>query len=204
VIGAVLLAAGRSSRLGTAADSKLLLPWGSDDEPMVAVVAQTLCEAGFGQIVAVLGHRAEDVELALEPLPLTTVLNPDYAAGLSTSIAAGVSALPQAVGYLFALADMPSLRVATVRALCQAFEELDSAAIVVPVHGQRRGNPVLFGGHFRTELLGLEGDRGARRLLSVFADRVREVEVDDPGIHVDVDTEESYGRHRGRETGEQL
>ncbi len=193
MIAAVLLAAGRSSRYGGAGDTKLLLPWGPEAVPMVAAVADTLAVAGVGRLVAVLGHRADAVAAALEDRPVKTVLNPDYAAGLSTSIAAGVRAAPAgASGYLIALGDMPAVTAATVALLCRVFEAAAAPAIAVPAHAGRRGHPVLFGGAFREELLTLSGDMGARRLLARHAGRVVEVAVDDGGVLTDVDTEAQY------------
>ena len=193
MIAAVLLAAGRSSRYGGAGDTKLLLPWGPEGIPMVAAVAATLKAAGLRRIVAVLGHRAEAVDAALAGLGVETVLNPDYASGLSSSIAAGVGAPPvETCGYLIALGDMPAVTAGTVSLLCRAFEAAEPPAIVAPVHAGRRGHPVLFGRAFREELLSLSGDMGARRLLARRAGRVVEVAVDDPGVLTDVDTEAQY------------
>ncbi len=193
MIAAVLLAAGRSSRYGGAGDTKLLLPWGPEAVPMVAAVADTLAVAGVGRLVAVLGYRADSVGKALEGAAIETVLNPDYAAGLSTSIAAGVRAAPAgASGYLIALGDMPAVTAATVALLCRAFEAAAPPAIVMPVHTGRRGHPVLFGRAFREELLTLSGDMGARGLLARHAGCVVEVAVDDKGVLTDLDTEAEY------------
>lgn len=193
MIAGVLLAAGRSSRYGGAGDTKLLLPWGAQGVPMVAVVAATMAEAGLRRIVAVLGHRADSVGKALEGAAVETVLNPDYAAGLSTSIAAGVRAAPAgASGYLIALGDMPAVTAGTVALLCRAFEAAAPPAIVMPVHNGRRGHPVLFGRAFGEELLTLSGDMGARDLLARHAGCVVEVAVDDKGVLTDLDTEAEY------------
>ena len=193
MIAAVLLAAGRSSRYGGAGDTKLLLPWGPEGIPMVAAVAATLEAAGLRRIVAVLGHRAGAVGAALAGRGVETVLNPDYASGLSTSIAAGVRAAPAgAAGYLIALGDMPAVAAGTVSLVCRAFEAASPPAVAVPVHAGRRGHPVLFGRDYREELLGLSGDVGARGLFARHAGRVVEVAVDDPGVLTDVDTEAQY------------
>ncbi len=193
MIAAVLLAAGRSSRYGGAGDTKLLLPWGPKGIPMAAAVAATLKAAGLGRIVAVLGHRADAVGAALEDCGVETVLNPDYADGMSSSLAVGVRAAPEeAGGYLIALGDMPAVTAGTVSLLCRAFEAAEPPAIVAPVHGGRRGHPVLFGRAYREELLNLSGDLGARPLFARHAERVVEVAVDDGGILTDVDTEAQY------------
>ena len=193
MIAAVLLAAGRSSRYGGAGDTKLLLPWGPEGISMVAAVAATLKAAGLRRTVAVLGHRADAVGAALAGCGVETVLNPDYASGLSTSIAAGVRAAPEgASGYLIALGDMPAVTAATVSLLCRAFEAAEPPAIAAPVYAGRRGHPVLFGRAYREELLSLSGDLGARGLFARHEGRVVEVAVDDPGVLTDVDTEAQY------------
>ena len=193
MIAAVLLAAGRSSRYGGTGDTKLLLPWGPEGIPMVAAAADSLKAAGLRRIVAVLGHRAGAVAAALEDRGVESVLNPDYAAGMSTSLAVGVRAAPgEASGYLIALGDMPAVTPATVSLLCRAFETAEPPAMAAPVHAGRRGHPVLFGRAFREELLDLSGDTGARRLFARHPGRVVEVAVDDPGVLADVDTETQY------------
>ena len=193
MIAAVLLAAGRSSRYGGAGDTKLLLPWGPEGIPMVAAVAATLKAAGLGRIVAVLGHRADAVGAALAGRGVETVMNPDHAEGMSTSLAVGVRAAPaEAGGYLIALGDMPAVTAGTVSLLCRAFEAAEPPAIAAPMYAGRRGHPVLFGRAYRKELLDLSGDLGARSLFARHAGRVVEVAVDDEGVLTDVDTERQY------------
>ena len=193
MIAAVLLAAGRSSRYGGAGDTKLLLPWGPERIPMVAAAAATRKAAGLGRIIAVLGHRADAVSAAIAGRGVETVLNPDYADGMSTSLAVGVRAAPAgADGYLIALGDMPAVAAGTVSLLCRAFEAAEPPAIAAPVHAGRRGHPVLFGQAFRGKLLDLSGDLGARALFARHAERVVEVAVDDGGVLTDVDTEAQY------------
>lgn len=195
-VAGVLLAAGRSSRMG-GGDSKLLLPWRPDGVPIVAAVAGTLRAGGLERVVAVLGYQADAVAAALGPLVVATVHNPSFERGLSTSIAAGVGAAGDADGWLLALGDMPAVTAPTVRALLGAFAAAPPPAIAVPVCGGRRGNPVLFGAAWREELLGLQGDRGARRLLEDHPQGVVEVAVTDEGIFADVDTQVQYRRLRG-------
>jgi molybdenum cofactor cytidylyltransferase len=190
------LAAGRSSRLGAAEDSKMLLPWGDADEPMVVGTVRRLLATAIDKVVVVIGHRADEVRCALAPTGVQVVLNPDFAHGLSTSIATGVRAAPEGTnGILFALADMPSVTTDTINRMCSTFAAHPSA-IVAPVSRGRRGNPVLFSHGFRQQLLALEGDRGAGGLLARYAASVVEVEVDDDGIFTDVDTLQDYHKLR--------
>lgn len=184
---AIVLAAGRSTRMQER--NKLLLPWG--EKRIVQAVVETLLEVPLAEVVVVTGHQCAEVEEVLQDYPLRLVHNADYAEGLSTSIRAGVEVAAASSGYLFALGDMPRLKGETVVQLCDVFSEHEDAIVVPAVSGQR-GNPVVFASCYREELLHLEGDRGAKPLLQKYADRVVQVEVEDQGIFVDVDTPEAY------------
>ena len=186
---AVVLAAGRSTRMQE--KNKLLLPWG--DRLIVQAVVEVLLSVSLVEVVVVVGHQREEVGWALADYPVRLVDNPGYVQGLSTSIACGVEAARgDAGGYLFALGDMPQVRLQTLRLLCRAFLAGPTGAIALPTLQGRRGNPVVFAGAYRAELLRLEGDRGAKPLVQKYADKVIEVRVEDAGILVDVDTPEVY------------
>ena len=160
---------------------------------MVETVVETVRAGGCEEIVVVLGHQREAVARALADLGTRTVENPHYADGLSTSIHAGVEAAAAgAAGYLFALADMPGLSAETVAALKRAFAEALEDAIVVPAVKGKRGNPVVFSATYAEELRQLTGDAGAQSLLDRHSDRVVELEVEDDGVLIDVDTPEAY------------
>ena len=185
---AIVLAAGRSSRMGE--EHKLLLPWG--EKRIVQVVVETLLEAPLKDIVVVTGHQRGEVERLLRDYPLQLMHNPRFGEGMSTSIGTGVEAAgAETGGYLFALGDMPRVGRETIAALCAAFSE-NTDSIIVPAANGQRGNPVVFSSSLRDGLLRLEGDRGAKVLLQRHADRVVEVAVEDRGIFVDVDTPEAY------------
>ncbi|GJD62277.1 nucleotidyltransferase family protein [Methylobacterium frigidaeris] len=185
-IGTVLLAAGRGTRFG--ASPKLLSPL--DGKPLVRHAAEAAVAAGLGPVVAVLGHAGEAVRDALAGLPLTLVENPDYAEGLSTSLRAGLGAMPQSVSAaLVLLGDMPRVGPGLLVRLADAFRAAPVApSAVVPVRDGQRGNPVLL----NHRLLGpglaiLTGDRGAGPLLAR-RDDVLELPVDEAGVLIDVDT----------------
>jgi molybdenum cofactor cytidylyltransferase len=185
-VGTVLLAAGRGTRFGAA--PKLLSLLGG--KPLVRHAAEAAVAADLGPVVAVLGHAGDEVRAALAGLSLTLVENPDYTEGLSTSLRAGLGALPETVpAALVLLGDMPRIGPGLLVRLAEAFR---GAAVppsaVVPVQGGRRGNPVLLNRRLMADgLTGLTGDRGAGPLLAR-RDDVLECPVDDPGVLVDVDT----------------
>ncbi|AWN46940.1 4-diphosphocytidyl-2C-methyl-D-erythritol kinase [Methylobacterium terrae] len=185
-IGTVLLAAGRGTRFG--ASPKLLSPL--DGKPLVRHAAEAALAGDLGPVVAVLGHAGEGVRAALAGLPLTLVENPDYAEGLSTSLRAGLGALPDTVAAaLVLLGDMPQVGPDVLVRLAEAFRSAPAApAAVVPVRDGQRGNPVLLNRRLLAEgLAGMTGDRGAGPLLAR-RDDVLELAVEDAGVLVDVDT----------------
>lgn len=193
-LGALLLAAGQSRRMG--ADSKLLLPF--PDRPMVAVTAERLRAAGiFDPILIVTGHRGAEVRAAVDADdagPIQWVTAPDYTEGLSRSLIAGVTEalrLPLD-GVLIALADMPLIDTDDLHALAAAFAPDQGRSIIIPTVEGQRGNPTLWARHLLPEMLGLDGDQGAKRLLQTFADQVVDVPRANLGLLVDLDTPEAY------------
>jgi molybdenum cofactor cytidylyltransferase len=194
-IAALLLAAGRSTRMG--GPNKLLAE--VDGTPMVARVARRLLGSKARPIVAVLGNMAEAVDAALGRLPLERVHNPDFAQGLSTSLKSGLAALPVDVdGVIVCLGDMPLLTGRHLDRLIGAFNPLEGRAIVVPTRHGKRGNPVLWARQFFPEMAALAGDVGAKHLIGEHADLVAEVEMDDDAILVDIDTPEALAELHGK------
>ena len=186
-IAVLLLAAGRSTRMGA---NKLLAE--VDGRPMVARIAQRLLAARARPILAVLGNDANAVDAALGRLPVERVRNPDYAQGLATSLKRGLAALPaDADGVIVCLGDMPLVSGRHLDRLAAAFNPLEGRAIIVPTRRGKRGNPVLWGRQFFAEMAGLAGDVGARQLIGEHADLVAEVEMDDDGVLIDIDTPEA-------------
>ena len=149
-------------------------------------------------VVVVTGHDAPRLREALAARPLEFVDNPDHAAGLSTSVRAGLSWLADKTvdGALFLLGDMPLVTPAHLDRLIAAFNPVEGRAICVPTHRGKRGNPVLWSARFFPEMRALEGDKGARGLLGDHAEQVCEVEMDDDGVLVDVDTPEALAALR--------
>ena len=187
-VAAILLAAGRSSRMGPR--HKLLVP-GQDGIPMVARVADTLLATPLRPIIAVLGHRAPEVDAALGHRPVTRVHSSDYQSGLAASLRAGVAALPpgtQAV--LVVLGDMPLVSPAIVARLIDAYDPDEGRLIVAPTFQGHLGNPVLWDRRFFAEILALTGDRGARALLDRHAEHVTTVAMEDDAVLRDIDTPE--------------
>jgi molybdenum cofactor cytidylyltransferase len=193
-IAALLLAAGRSQRMGS---NKLLAE--IDGRPMVARTAQRLLSSRARPIIAVLGNQADEVDAALGRLPVERVRNPAFAEGLSTSLKRGTAALPpDTEGVIVCLGDMPLVAGRDLDRLIAAFNPLEGRAIIVPTRHGKRGNPVLWASRFLPEMAELAGDVGAKHLIGEHADLVCEVEMDSDGVLVDVDTPDALAALRDK------
>jgi molybdenum cofactor cytidylyltransferase len=194
-IAAIVLAAGRSTRMGAA--NKLLADVGG--KPMLRWAAEAALSSRARPLIVVVGHEAPGVSAALCGLDATTVVNPHFAEGLSTSLKAGIAAVPAACdGALVLLGDMPQIEPGDLDRLIAAFAP---GAIVVPVHDGRQGNPVLWARAHFPGLMRLEGDAGAKRLIAVHRGSVREVELGTARIFADVDTPAELRRLRSGGVG---
>lgn len=181
-VGALLLAAGRSTRMG--GSNKLVTDL--EGRPLVSHAATAITTAGLPLII-VTGNAPDAVQSALAAIPAAFVHAPDFADGLSCSLRTGARAVPPDWrGLLVCLGDMPRVTPATLHALIAALASDD--AIIVPVTGGKRGNPVLWGRAHIERLTTLAGDVGGKALLGELADHVVEVDVADDGIFADVDT----------------
>jgi molybdenum cofactor cytidylyltransferase len=192
-VAAIVLAAGRSTRMG--GPNKLLAGLGG--RPLVRIAVEEALASSARPVVVVTGHQREAVEAALADLPVRFVHNPDFAEGLSTSLKAGIAAVPDDVdGTVVCLGDMPQVGAALIDRLAAAFDPDHGALIVVPTSGGKRGNPVLWARRFFPDLAAIEGDVGARHLLAGFRDAVVEVPVGNSAALVDVDTPEALSALR--------
>ncbi len=188
-ITAIILAAGRSQRMGER--NKLLLPFRG--KTVLESVLDTVVSLPFREILAVTGYDGAAVQNILRNYPLKRVHNPDYSRGMSASLKKGLSAAdPGAAGFLICLADMPLLTAALLIELSNRFTAATGPAIVAPVCRGRRGNPVIFSRHFFSEMMALEGDKGARSVIDAHPDTLIEVAVEDEEIFGDIDTEDDY------------
>ena len=192
-IAALVLAAGQSRRMGR---NKLLLP--IDGTPMVARTVDALIASSATDIVVVTGHQADQVRAALAGRGVAFVHNPDFAAGLSTSLKAGLAALPaDADGALVCLGDMPLVTPAHLDRLIAAFNPVEGRLVCVPTYDGKRGNPVLWARQFFAEMQALAGDVGARGLLERHAEALCEVAMNDAGVLLDVDTPDAFSAVAG-------
>jgi molybdenum cofactor cytidylyltransferase len=186
-IAALVLAAGRSSRMG--GPNKLLAEIGG--RPLVRIAVEEALASRARPVIVVTGHQRERVEAALAGLPVDFVHNPHFADGLGTSLKTGIAALPaQADGVIVCLGDMPQVDAAMIDRLTEALDPAKGALIAVPTINGQRGNPVVWSRRFFAELMAVEGDVGARYLIGRYAEAVTEVPFSGKAALTDVDTPE--------------
>ncbi len=182
----IILAAGQATRYGS---PKQLLDW--KGKPFVRHIAETALHSGLWPVVVVTGFRSADVESCLKDLPVKIIHNPDYEAGQSTSIKAGISSLPQKAGAaIFLLADQPQIPGDVIRALTETHAKELQPVVAPLVLEERRANPVLFDRATFPDLLQLTGDIGGRAIFSKY--KVEYIPWHDDILLLDVDKPEDY------------
>lgn len=185
-IGALVLAAGFSSRFGS---HKLRATLANGQ----SVIQQTLSHIHYAGLPSIVVTRPELVDqLHLDNTSIVAFR--DAANGMGASLAFGVSKVSDWDGCLICLADMPFIESSTYR---QIADRLQPASIVLPCYRSKPGNPVGFGADFFPELSSLQGDAGGRMVTESHPDAVVDLEVDDAAILNDIDTPEDLSRHQG-------
>ncbi len=188
MIAGLVLAAGESSRMGR---DKALLDYRG--QTFLETIISTLREAGTGRIAVVLGHHADEIRQGVKLAGVDLVFNPEWRRGQTSSLQAGLRALesPDLEAIVLTLVDHPAVSVTTVRALVACFSET-GAPVVIPVQKLQRGHPVVIARKLFPALMSLSPDAGANLIIRKHRDQTQFLEVDDPGILLDVDDPETY------------
>jgi molybdenum cofactor cytidylyltransferase len=201
-VAAVVLAAGRSQRMG---QPKMVLPWG--DTTVIGQVARTLAQAGLDEIVVVTGGARQQVEQALSGFPVRTVYNPRYVEDqMALSLRVGLSSLSAEIdAALVALGDQPQVRLEVVQDVVRAYQQT-RAPLVFPSYRMRRGHPWIISRSLWRLVSALPDSqamspqpapqRTLRNLLAPYADQICYVEVGDDSILRDLDTPADYRMER--------
>lgn len=186
-IGGVILAAGGARRFGA---PKLLLPW--KGEAIIRQVAKTALAAGLTPVVVVVGEQVAETEAAVAGLDVKFVFNSDWESGQSSSVRAGLKALPPNLGgVIFLLGDQPRIPATLVKGLIEVHAASLSPLVAPLVDGQR-GNPVLFDRETFADLMAIRGDMGGRALFSKYP--VKWFPWHDADVLLDIDTPQDYQR----------
>jgi molybdenum cofactor cytidylyltransferase len=183
---AILLCAGQGLRFRKARNESKLLAKLPDGRSVVAASAANLLQA-VGRVFAVVAgdNRNDALIRELEDCGCQVVLNQQAATGMGGSIAVGIMASEYADGWLIALGDMPYVQPATIKRIVSLGKQTQN--IIVPVYDDNLGHPVFFPAFAQAQLLALQGDTGARKVILENTDRVAEIVVGDKGVLQDVD-----------------
>jgi molybdenum cofactor cytidylyltransferase len=190
MIGALVLAAGRSERMGT---QKLLLPLG--DKPVITHVVDELLASRVDKILIVVGCHGEQIRETLTGKAVQFLENPDPASDMSGSLRRGLRAIIDCEAVLVVLGDQPGITRGLVDELIHSFHQCGTK-IVVPSCSGHRGHPVLIGSRYFDEVLRNHTDTGLRGFLNAHAEEVTNVAVADVTAMEDMDTPPDYQRQK--------
>lgn len=190
MISAIVLAAGQATRFG---QCKQVLRLGG--KTILDHALDNLRGSKIDDIVIVLGAHADEIREKVRLLESSVeriVTNPDFASGMSTSIQAGLRALPEsAEAAMIVLGDQPFVTPRTIDLLIDEYRRT-RASVVVPTYDGVRGNPVIVDRSLFGEMLGIRGDVGCRAIFGEHVQSTAKVPVDDRGVLVDIDTREDF------------
>lgn len=192
MIAAVVLSAGESSRMGR---PKALLP--IDGQTFIERIVSVLKECHVGRVIVVLGHDADELTRRIANLPVEILVNRDYRHGQLSSLQVAVRHLradDRCDGMLVHLVDHPYISKKLVDVMVQRFYE-SQMSIVVPRFRGKRGHPVIFSRQLFGELLDAPMDQGAKAVVNAHRGETLEMDTEDEGITLDIDTPELYRQH---------
>jgi len=192
MIAAVVLAAGESSRMGR---PKALLP--IDGVRFIEKIVSSFQSTKVGKILVVLGHNAEEMRQKIADLPVLIVVNNEYKKGQLSSLVAAIRDIQsrqfsaELDGILVHLVDHPYVNPILVDVMIDRFYE-SKKLIVVPRYHGRRGHPVIFSRSLFSELLNAALDQGAKTVVHAHQKDTLEIDTEDEGVTIDIDTPEEY------------
>lgn len=194
VIPALVLAAGRSSRMGRA---KATLPIDDAGGTFLTRIVRTFLDAGVDDVIVVVGHDAQAIvdAFAVSELRARFVENRDYDRGQLSSMVAGLSIAdrPGVAAVLVTLVDVPLVSAATVRAVVEAYRRT-GVPVVRPTSGTRHGHPLLIDRSMFAALRAADPETGAKPIVRAHASAAGDIAIDDEGAFLDIDTPDDYVR----------
>ena len=192
MIFAVVLSAGESSRMGR---PKALLP--IDGQTFIERIVTALKQSGIERVIVVLGFNAEEMRREIEHLPVEILVNQDYQQGQLSSLQTALRRLngeKDCDAILVHLVDHPYLSAAVVNRMIDRYRGSKNS-IVIPKFQGKRGHPVLFDRSLFAELLAAPLDQGAKAVVNAHRDQTLEIDTEDIGVTLDIDTPELYRQH---------
>lgn len=190
IVGAVVLAAGKSERMG---QNKLLLPL--NGKPLIENVLNALSAADVAEQVIVLGHKLEEIVEVIKPRlgRVKIALNVDYEKGMVSSFQTGLIVLSKVDAAFLILSDQPILDSALLKTMIQKMEKNEGTLIVNPIHNGKKGHPLLFRRQLFGEIMMLNETQTIRDVVHAHTDKLVTVEAPEWSI-MDIDTPEDYTR----------
>jgi xanthine dehydrogenase accessory factor len=187
VISAVILAAGESRRMGS---PKLLLPY--IDKTIIETVIQTIIQSQVKHIIVVLGSEKDKIREQILNYPVIIAENPEYQNGMLSSIQCGLRAVPDDTdAVMILLGDQPMVTGPVIDQLTDTYQHTDKG-ILIAVHQEKRGHPILFNIKYRKEIEQLMFQNSMHDFTRKFASDIMEVETGTADILIDIDTPEDY------------
>lgn len=172
-----------------------------EGQPLLRRTVQTLLSSRLAELVVVLGHQADEMQVLLQDLDIRTVFNADYHEGQMSSVHCGLATLSSPCdGVMICLSDQPLLTAQDVNALIDAFSQDEVGSIVVPTYQGQRGNPIVLAYAHREKLLSGGRNLGCKRLIERNPGLVTKIEMDNDHCVFDLDTPDDYARLQQRLT----
>ena len=184
---ALILAAGSSKRMG---EQKLLLPFGEGS--IITSVLHHVLRSRVNSVHLILGADQDRIREEVNSLPVNICYNPDHRSGMLSSVICGWRSLPEETGgVLIFLGDQPHIPPEVSNAILEAYHR-SRYGIVVPRFGYRKGHPLLVDYRYKEEIERLDPKVGLRSLMQRFPEDVLELDMEEPGILLDIDTPDDY------------
>ncbi|CAN5713883.1 hypothetical protein BH10BAC2_BH10BAC2_17090 [soil metagenome] len=190
MLTAIVLAAGLSTRMGTA--NKLLLLY--EGKAIIERTILNLLDAGIQEVIVVTGYEADKITMAVQYLPIRIIYNTAYEKGMTTSIQKGVASA-NGKGYMVCLGDMYAITPEEYSVLKISFEEqvkLDEKCITIPRYNNEKGNPVIFAAAYKDAILQHTDMEGCKAILQSNAAHIHWLEMNSQHILEDLDYPEDY------------
>jgi molybdenum cofactor cytidylyltransferase len=186
MISAIVLAAGEAKRMG---ELKQLLPF--KGSTIIEQVMGNLLKSKVDEVIVVLGYQAQRIAPKIAAKPVKIAVNPDFAAGMSSSVKCGLSQTTEGADILLALGDQPLIDEGVINRLIE-MNCKSRCGIIAPVYNGIRGNPVIFKARYKEELLKQTGDVGGREIIKAHPEDVLPVAVESEGVIRDIDSRDDY------------
>jgi molybdenum cofactor cytidylyltransferase len=181
-ISAIILAAGTSSRMGFLKQTANI-----KGKSLLELVLDKVRKFPFHEIIIVLGYKHEEVMKTLKLEYEKVVINEEYEKGMSSSLKKGVLNISKdSEAFAIFLADMPLIKEESIEKVINEFNER-SCLIVAPIFNKVIGHPVIFHRNLIPEIINLEGDIGAKKVIEKYKDEACFIEIDDEGVLIDID-----------------